>query len=418
MVMVTGIALGCRTARTSLVDRMDEARLDAEDGLYAGFLDRPSDRGPVRLEGEVKPSLTPPFPATVRFDLVLPEAAFLSFAPALVTRQDVRRAGVEFVVRVEAEGESLVLFTELFDSEDANRWHDRAVDLTGWGGREVTLALETRAIAGRPGKLWADRIQTAWGDPVVASNRPLQVARSASAAALQAREWILRQAERGGLARENTERALLFAVNLIVAGLLSLAIRELFVRFGSVATDRGRFGNLFPLVTMGTVVLITVVQASLALSLGLLGALSIVRFRSAIKTPEELVYLLFCVSVGLALGADHRLLAITTVLVVGAYVAARSWLRAPDIEKSFLLAISGDASRLFAGGTQGVESVLDTVGGAVRALDFQRFDRDRERFELRTVVTVESTEAEALVRDLRERLPGFDVSCVDTDVVS
>ena len=43
----------------------------------------------------------------------------------------------------------------------------------------------------------------------------------------------------------------------------------------------------------------------MALSLGLVGALSIVRFRAAIKEPEELVYLFLIISIGLACGAGQ-----------------------------------------------------------------------------------------------------------------
>ena len=54
----------------------------------------------VRLGEDSRPSLTPPFPASVRFAIALPDSPFLAFAPALVARQEVRRAGVEFVVKV------------------------------------------------------------------------------------------------------------------------------------------------------------------------------------------------------------------------------------------------------------------------------------------------------------------------------
>jgi hypothetical protein len=43
------------------------------------------------------------------------------------------------------------------------------------------------------------------------------------------------------------------------------------------------------------------------LSLGLVGALSIVRFRAAIKEPEELAYLFFAIAIGLGLGANQTL---------------------------------------------------------------------------------------------------------------
>ena len=46
----------------------------------------------------------------------------------------------------------------------------------------------------------------------------------------------------------------------------------------------------------------------LALSLGLVGALSIVRFRTAIKEPEELAFLFFAIGLGIGLGDNQRLI--------------------------------------------------------------------------------------------------------------
>jgi len=48
-----------------------------------------------------------------------------------------------------------------------------------------------------------------------------------------------------------------------------------------------------------------IVKNSIALSLGLVGALSIVRFRAAIKEPEELIYLFLVIAVGLGCGAGQ-----------------------------------------------------------------------------------------------------------------
>jgi hypothetical protein len=381
-------AISCSGPRTSLVQDL-EAESTSPEGRYASFLDDPSDRGLIRLSDDSRPSLTPPFPASLRFTLTLPEAAFLSFAPALVARQEVRRAGVEFVVRVDAD----VVYEEFFDFEDANQWHDREVDLSAWSGREVALTLETRALSGRTGKLWADRLQAVWGDPVVVSNRP---------GSLQA------------LARGETARLLGFAWNLTLGGLLALAIRELFLRFGASPGDRSRLGNLFPVFTLGTIVVLTAVQVSIPLSLGLLGALSIVRFRSAIKTPEELVYLLFCVSVGLSLGAQHRLLSVVAVVVVGVFVLIRSRVDDPVAERSLLLSISGEASRFFdgEGGT-----VLDRLRPMVRGLELRRLDRDFDRVELSTLVSVDAGEVENFLNRLRAAFPGFDVACVSSDAV-
>ena len=50
--------------------------------------------------------------------------------------------------------------------------------------------------------------------------------------------------------------------------------------------------------------------------IGFVGALSIVRFRSAIKDPEELTYLFLNIAIGLGLGANQPLVTIITAIVV------------------------------------------------------------------------------------------------------
>ena len=61
-------------------------------------------------------------------------------------------------------------------------------------------------------------------------------------------------------------------------------------------------------------VVIVIVKNSLALSLGLVGALSIVRFRTPIKDPTELIYLFFSIALGLGFGSSQTL--ITAILSI------------------------------------------------------------------------------------------------------
>ena len=62
--------------------------------------------------------------------------------------------------------------------------------------------------------------------------------------------------------------------------------------------------------------IITIIQSSVALSLGLVGALSIVRFRAAIKDPEELTFLFLVIGIGLATGANKPILATIAILLI------------------------------------------------------------------------------------------------------
>ena len=93
--------------------------------------------------------------------------------------------------------------------------------------------------------------------------------------------------------------------SLVVAAACSSVIKILYVRYGKSLNNRRNFSNIFPMLAITTALVITVVQFSIALSLGLVGALSIVRFRAAIKEPEELVFLFLVIAIGLGAGANQ-----------------------------------------------------------------------------------------------------------------
>lgn len=98
-----------------------------------------------------------------------------------------------------------------------------------------------------------------------------------------------------------------FMFSLLLSAILSSILRWVYIKHGESLSNRRQFSKNFVLLTMTTMLIITIVKSSLALSLGLVGALSIVRFRSAIKEPEELAYLFISIAIGLGLGANQIL---------------------------------------------------------------------------------------------------------------
>jgi hypothetical protein len=101
---------------------------------------------------------------------------------------------------------------------------------------------------------------------------------------------------------------LAFVGNLLLSVFLSLVLAWVYSKFGQSLSDRKKFSSNFLLLTMCTMVIITLVKSNLSLSLGLIGALSIVRYRSAIKEPEELSFLFISIMIGIGLGAGQTLI--------------------------------------------------------------------------------------------------------------
>jgi len=114
-----------------------------------------------------------------------------------------------------------------------------------------------------------------------------------------------------------------FVLSLICSVILSLLIQLFYVKFSSTLSNRMNFSKNFVILGTTTCIIIVIVKNSLALSLGLVGALSIVRFRAAIKEPEELVYLFLVIAVGLGCGAGQiKVITVgilTSLLIIFAY---------------------------------------------------------------------------------------------------
>ena len=106
---------------------------------------------------------------------------------------------------------------------------------------------------------------------------------------------------------------LLSAISLGMAN--SLILRWFYIKYGKAKTNRTVVADSFPLLIISIILIIYLIKGSLVLSLGLVGALSIVRFRAAIKEPEELVYLLFAIAIGLGLGAK-QLIPVTVIFPI------------------------------------------------------------------------------------------------------
>ena len=109
-----------------------------------------------------------------------------------------------------------------------------------------------------------------------------------------------------------------FIISLLFAAILSFLVQLFYIKYSSSLSNRKEFAKNFVILGVTTSIVIMIVKSSLALSLGLVGALSIVRFRAAIKEPEELVYLFLIIAIGLGCGANQ--LIITFVGIIFALV--------------------------------------------------------------------------------------------------
>ena len=192
-----------------------------------------------------------------------------------------------------------------------------------------------------------------------------------------------------------------FIISLALTAITAYILKTVYVRFGQALSNRSIFGNTFVPIAMTTMVIITIVKSSLALSLGLVGALSIVRFRAAIKEPEELVYLFICIAIGLGYGANQINVTIIGFLMI---VIAVALIRksAFKVEKSnvmYLTISKKSKTRL------DIEKILEVLERNSFEVDLKRLDESPSTNEA-SFVTAFQDKAQLL--QLRDDLFKFD----------
>ena len=134
------------------------------------------------------------------------------------------------------------------------------------------------------------------------------------------------------------------STNTILAALLWTTILALYIYFCyRIMTRKSFYSKSFniALVAMAllTSAIILTIQSSIVVSLGMVGALSIVRFRTAIKDPMDLVFLFWAISVGIICGAGLSEIALLVSLAVTLLLFVLD--RAPVVAAPMILVVNG-----------------------------------------------------------------------------
>ena len=177
-----------------------------------------------------------------------------------------------------------------------------------------------------------------------------------------------------------------FLLNMILATILSFLLSKVYQKFGTSLSNRHAFGKNFILITMATMLVISIVKSSLALSLGLVGALSIVRFRTALKEPEELAYLFLAIAMGLGFGANQTLVTINAFFVIlGIIILAKINSRKFHENQNLHLTISSSNTQKL-----GIEEIVDILKKNCDTVDLRRLHETSELLEASFMVEASS----------------------------
>lgn len=198
-------------------------------------------------------------------------------------------------------------------------------------------------------------------------------------------------------------------LGLVLAAVLAFLLGRVYLRFGSSLSNRRVFARQFVLLAVTTTLIISIVKSSLALSLGLVEALSIVRFRAAIKEPEELAYLFLAISIGLGMGAGQIPITVVAFAIITLMIVVRGLARRGQEQPNLYLTVQTPADQKL-----GINQILAELTQVGAGATLKRFDESPESIEAMFHVSFpDVSKVEELSRRLRERSQGVRVSYLE-----
>lgn len=146
-------------------------------------------------------------------------------------------------------------------------------------------------------------------------------------------------------------------VTLLTAAVCGAVIYLVYRFFNRSVIYNENFNILVILTTIVTSFIIMTISSNVVLSLGMVGALSIVRFRTAIKDPMDTVFMFWSIVIGIITGAGYITVAILAALLLGALFLALNLLSGKLHTNSYLVVM-----RYTPEGESAVRSKLGTLG--------------------------------------------------------
>ncbi|MCP4139849.1 MAG: DUF4956 domain-containing protein [Chloroflexi bacterium] len=200
-----------------------------------------------------------------------------------------------------------------------------------------------------------------------------------------------------------------FLINMVLAAIAAFILSLVYIHWGSSLSNRRKFAANFMLMTVTTTFIILVVRSSVALSLGLVGALSIVRFRTAVKEPEELAYLFFAIGIGIGLGDNQRLITMLALTIGIIIIGLNTLLRRAKADVNLHLSIASQHPAKVE--LEQIESVLRNHCSKMKLL---RFDETGEILEAGFLVEFrEMSQLNVTKQELRALSENIEITFMD-----
>ena len=179
------------------------------------------------------------------------------------------------------------------------------------------------------------------------------------------------------------------AATLIVTALLALYIFAIYRLVTRKVFYSKNFNISLAVMSLITAAIILAMQSNLVISLGMVGALSIVRFRTAIKDPMDLAFLFWSISIGIICGAGLYEVALVTSVAVTVFILVLDMI--PVSKAPMMLVINSSQM-------DGEQQILDIVGKYSKSYKVKSRNLSKGRLDM--VVELRVKDESALVSEV------------------
>ena len=204
-----------------------------------------------------------------------------------------------------------------------------------------------------------------------------------------------------------------YVINILICSLLLCLLSYVYKKFGKSISNRSQLAKVLIIVGLTTFIIISIVKSSLALSLGLVGALSIVRFRTAIKEPEELGYFFMSIALGLGMGANQLMPTLIGFVILCVIIMVLSKLnKKSSFTQNLLLSfpLKGEEKATI------TQTVSDIVMDYANQVSVKRVQFSEENISMNFLINISSiSQLSNLNEKLLELNDNITITFVDTE---
>ena len=181
----------------------------------------------------------------------------------------------------------------------------------------------------------------------------------------------------------------------MLGGVLISAIIYLtyYFSYKGVAYNR-KFNLSLIVISLISIVIMLMISSNIVISLGMVGALSIVRFRTAVKDSRDTVFIFWAITEGLCVGSGNFQLALVTTLFIAIIMVISSLF--PNIVSKYMLIISGGKTNI------NIDKVNDTLKEYVKNSKLRVINKDNDHQEMIFEIKLKNNVSEDLIKSIKK----------------